>query len=129
MLHSKHTGQLGFTLLEVMVALAIVAIALAAAVKASAMSVDNLSYLRNKTLAHWVALNLLAERRLQPVWPAVGGSNGEMTMAGRDWPWLIEITSTKDADVRRIQLTVGGEASLASLTGFLPRPLKAGPGE
>lgn len=126
MLRSKHTGELGFTLLEVMVALAIVAIALAAAIKVSAMSVDNLSHLRNKTLAHWVALNLLAERRLQPVWPAMGDSNGEMTMAGREWPWLIEITSTEDTDVRRIQLTVDGEESLVSLTGFLPRPSKPG---
>ncbi len=52
-----------------MVALAVVAVALSAAVKLSTQSVNNMQRLMDKTFAHWVAQNILAEKRLQPSSP------------------------------------------------------------
>ena len=56
----------GFTLLEVLVALAVIAIALASIIKAVGTGAANASYLRDKTFAHWVAANRLAQMQITP---------------------------------------------------------------
>ena len=54
----------GFTLIEVLAALVIVALGMMGAIEAVTQSASSGSYLREKTLAHWVAMNILTERRL-----------------------------------------------------------------
>jgi general secretion pathway protein I len=81
----------GFTLIEVVVALAIVVIGMAALLGALSSSASTVMYLRDKTFAQWVGLNQIATTRLtaqsqnQP--PQSGDSNGDVDFAGRKWHW------------------------------------------
>ncbi|MCP4040639.1 MAG: type II secretion system minor pseudopilin GspI [Gammaproteobacteria bacterium] len=113
----------GFTLLEVLVALAVVAIALAAAVKAVGVNADNAAYLRDKTIAHWIALNRITEQQLLEEWPSPGTSSGTAAMAGNDWSWEVTVSETSDSDVRKIVAGVGYDTDpgsiLTSVTGYL----------
>src|SRR6202035_693144 len=75
----------GFTLIEVLVALAIVAIGMAAVLGALTSSASTVLYMRDKTLAQWIALNHIAEERLkvQPGQvPQQGNSDGDIDYAG-----------------------------------------------
>lgn len=119
-------SQGGFTLLEVLVALAIVAIALGALLKTGAGNSANAVYLRDKTFAHWVAMNKVTELQLAPSWPDVGTSRGKVEMAGRAWQWTAKVSGTFDANVRRVDVEVraddGRDGVLDVATAFLPKP-------
>jgi general secretion pathway protein I len=112
----------GFTLVEMLVAVAVLAISLAAILSGMARHADNAAYLREKTLALWVAHNRLTEFELQPGWPDVGKSDGEIDMAGQKWKWQAEIKKTTDEHLRRIDLSVltrDRKGTLVTLSGFL----------
>ena len=98
--------QQGFTLLEVLIALAVLAIALAAAIKAVTSHVSNLVYLKERSMAHWVGLNALTELRVTGQRPSSGEIKGDETMAGREFRWVIKVTKTEGGDVDRVDLTV-----------------------
>ena len=110
----------GFTLLEVLVALAI---ALSAAIKVSTENVENASYLRDRTLAHWVAMNILTEIQIKEVWPSLGKKTGTTMMAEREWFWIM---NTVDKELRRVEIKVfykkDDENALSLLVGFIPLP-------
>ncbi len=117
----------GFTLLEVLVATTIIALALGAIIRTTATGTANLAYLRDKTLAHWVAQNQMAELQAQRRFPALGKQSGEAELGGRQWRWKREVQATPDKDVRRVEIRVTPpdaetDAALATLTGFLGRP-------
>ncbi len=111
-------------------ALAVLAVALGALVKGGAGNAANAGYLRDKTLASWVAANKAVEYQLQAEWAPPGSRNGSEEMAGREWFWTAKVSDTFDADVRRLEVEVrAGERDaglLAKLTAFLARP-GAGP--
>jgi general secretion pathway protein I len=119
----------GFTLLEVMVALAIMAVAALGLLNAQNSQVKTDQHLANKTFAHWVALNRLAELRLQKVFPEIGEGESTASMAGREWKVTTKVQPTPVANVRLVTILVGensrnfGEKPLpvTSITGFLPR--------
>jgi len=96
----------GFTLIEVLVALAIVAIGMAAVLGALTSSADTISYLRDKTFAQWVALNQIATVRLSGQVAPVGNSNGDIDFAGRSWHWRQEVTATQIPGAVRIDVKV-----------------------
>ncbi len=97
----------GFTLIEVLVALAIVAVGMAAVLGTLTSSADTVSYLRDKTFANWVALNQIAQLRLAGQVPASGKSDGETDeFAGRKWKWHQEVTATQVPGMVRIDLSV-----------------------
>ena len=112
----------GFTLLEVLVALTVVAVALGALLKSTGQSVDNIAYLRDRTFAHWVAQNLLAEYRIRQVFPDPGTQQGSVRMAEREWYWRMLVEKTPDQDLLRLTVEVReAEESghtLAVLYGF-----------
>lgn len=114
----------GFTLLEVLIALAIAAIALVALFGAAAATVRTTDTLRDRTYAHLVAANLVAELRARESWPALGTSTGEATQAGRRWLWRAEVHSTDDGSIRRIDVSVDDEtgARAGTLIGFIGQP-------
>jgi general secretion pathway protein I len=99
----------GFTLVEVMVALAIVAITLPALLMALYQQVDDAAYLRDKTQAEMVALNKLAEMRLVVASTRnlqAGKDNGDIEFVDRDWYWWAETTATESGKVFRVDIRV-----------------------
>ena len=96
----------GFTLLEVLVAVAIVGIAMGALLAGFARYADQAGYVRQRTLATWVAHNRMNELMLDPAWPATGSKEDDMEMAGVEWRYRIEVRSTDDPQLRRIDLRV-----------------------
>ena len=118
----------GFTLLEVMVALAVIALALAAATSAVSGNIRNASGLQQRTYAHWVAMNKLAEMQLANQWPATKTTRGSSLMSKQEWYWSTKVTKTPDGFdlIRKVDITVrlneDDESSLITLTGFIGRP-------
>lgn len=113
----------GFTLLEVLVALIVVSLGMLGVIEAVSMVANNTGHLRDKTIAHWVAMNRLAEVRLAGAPPALDKTSGEVEMAGRTWRWTMEVTQTAVETMRRIDISVREDgaderSSLAALTGF-----------
>jgi len=96
----------GFTLIEVLVALAIVAIGMAAVLGALSSSADTVSRLRDKTFAQWFAMNRIATLRLSGQAPPTGKSNGDDDYAGRKWHWAQEVVTTEVPGVERIDVNV-----------------------
>ena len=96
----------GFTLIEVLVALAIVAVGMAAVMRALSSSADTVFYLKDKTFAHWVALNQIANLRVTGQIPAVGNSDGDIDYAGRKWHWRQEVVASEVPGVERIDVRV-----------------------
>ena len=99
----------GFTLVEVMVALAVVAIALPALLVALSQQVDATAYLRDKSVAQLVAANKLVEIRLlarsrQSL--LEGRDSGVMEMGDREWYWWVESKATDVAQFRRLQIDI-----------------------
>ena len=89
-------AQRGFTLLEVLVALAIFASVAAAVLTASARSLQNAARLEDKTLAGWIADNQLTELQLASSPPATGRDTREVSYAGRQWQLYSETVTTSD---------------------------------
>ena len=81
----------GFTLLEVLIALAIVAMSVGALLGTVTSSASNVIYLKDKTLAEWVALNRLTEMRIDQNMPDQGKRNGNTVMGGMRWEWEEEV--------------------------------------
>lgn len=113
----------GFTLIEVLAALIIVSLGMLGVIQAVGQTASNSTYLRDKTIAHWIAMNKLTEVRLQRNAPKVDKSSDEVEMAGRTWRWTMEVAQTPVDSIRRIDIKVRAEGmdektSLASMTGF-----------
>jgi general secretion pathway protein I len=114
--------QRGFTLVEILVALAVLAIALSAAAAALGNAIDTTAALRERTLARWVAEDRLSEIELKNEWPALDTKEGDATMGGRKFHWIQETGVTPLTKLRRVVVSVvlpGGKVPLTSLTGFV----------
>ena len=125
MWHRAKRGT-GFTLIEVLVALAIISIALLAALRAAGQGTANLGELRARVLAGWVAENLLAEHRARGDWLPLGIQRGSEREGDIEFGWREEVVATPHPAFRRVDVFVyaaPGEArALAHLTGFLVNP-------
>lgn len=116
----------GFTLLEVLIAILLLALSLTALVRLAGLEARAAAHLRDTTLAQWVAANALAETRLRTAFPGVGRSDGEATLGGRRWRWQMDVNATDEASIRRLEVQVFSAdtetrddvAVVASLTGF-----------
>ena len=117
--------MLGFTLLEVLVAVAVLGVAMAAIMKASSEMTGNAVELRDRTLASWVASNVLTELRIDQAWET-GDRDGETRMAEHDWYWQAEIQTTPNAALRRVDIRVFSDPeqnrSVALLSALLADP-------
>jgi general secretion pathway protein I len=113
----------GFTLIEVLAALVIVALGMLGVIEAVTQSARNGTYLREKALAHWIAMNVITEQRLQPEPPAVTESSANVEFAGERWEWTMRVTQTQVESLRRLDVSVRQidspeKSSLATVTGF-----------
>ena len=110
----------GFTLIEVLIALAVVALALLGLTRTAALEVRDFDALRERALAGWVAANVLAEVRVAGALPPAGTSDGRVELGGRAWRWTRDVSATPDPEIRRIDVRVfAGETKdpVASLSG------------
>ncbi|TAH46063.1 MAG: type II secretion system protein GspI [Betaproteobacteria bacterium] len=99
-------GARGFSLLENLVALSVVAIALAAAARAASQAVDTSAALGQRTLARWVAENRVAELRAMPATPPPGRRSGEARQGPYHFLWEQVVTATGDANWRTVEVAV-----------------------
>ena len=116
----------GFTLVEVLVALAIMSIALMAALRAAGQGTHAAGELRSRLLAGWVAENRLAEHRARGDWLPLGIARGVQSEGGIALAWREEVIATPNPAFRRIDVFVSASAdesrALARLTGFVVQP-------
>lgn len=99
-------SQGGFTLMEIVVALAVLSIVAVSAVKAGGNAVNNLIYLQQQTFGHWVALNKAAELELAPAGWEREERQGTAYLADSRWLWAYEINDTPEPAVRRVEIEV-----------------------
>jgi general secretion pathway protein I len=117
----------GFTLIEVLVALIIVAFGMGALMATLSSAADTTSHLREKSFAEWVALNRISEVRLSGTAPDIGKTTGDVEFAGQKWRYTQEVLDPGIAGIRRIDVSVAHSGTLdakeapvvAVATGFL----------
>ena len=117
--------QGGLTLIEVTVAILIIAVAMTTVTTAVFQVVNSARTMRERMYSNWIAQNQLAELRLAAELPDVGESNGEVFYAGVDWTWEATIAETGVENLYRVDVAVsrpGADTSIWSVTGFVGEP-------
>jgi len=119
--------QRGFTLLEILVALTILALSMGAIIKASGDFTVNHAWLRDRTLATWVARDVLVGFQVENTWPGVGEQEGTQEMGRREWRWLARVSQTDEKKLRRVDVEVylpdtDEDEPVTVLSGFLRQP-------
>ena len=118
----------GFTLLEAMVALVIVALGMMAVSTQLNRYVVSTAFIERKALASWIASNILTDLSVAPQWPPLGETEGEVTFAQRQWIWRAEVLETAVENLRRVDVTVflvsadQPELQVHTLSGLLEPP-------
>ncbi len=121
----RRKKQTGFLLVEVLVALVILAIPLAAIIHAVSQAIDTTAVLRDRNIAMWVAQDRLTMHRIERDWPSLKTTTGTSEMAGRSWRWQEKAISTPVAQLRRVEIEIrdeNGPDMLAKLVGLLRDP-------
>ena len=122
---AARAGARGFTLIEILVALALLAVALAAGMRALAQSADGASTLKARTLALWVAQNRLAAAQIAPDALVAGESRGDAVQAGMAFVWNVKVSATPNPVFQRVDIAVAERDTpgymLARLTGYVAR--------
>ena len=113
-------SDLGFTLIEVVVALAVFALAALTLLRLEGATMTNASMLEVRAAAEIVARNRAVEALTDPTAPAIGTASGSEIQAGQPWPWVRVTTPMPDAGLVQVTIHVaspfGGEA--AAITVF-----------
>lgn len=100
----------GFTLIEVLVAFFILALAVTATTRMTFNSIELTGQLRARLLADWVAQNRLEEHRALKNWPAVGVREGIAEQAGVSFHWREVVAPTPATHFRRVEITVSAKS-------------------
>ncbi|MGD2117893.1 MAG: type II secretion system minor pseudopilin GspI [Chromatiales bacterium] len=114
--------QRAFTLLEVLVAMTILALCMIALIQTVSQAASSESHLEDKVLAQWVALNQITGLQLQENAYTAGTLQGSEIMAGREWYWQANISGTSNAGLLRVVMQVGRVGQdhfLHSVTAYL----------
>ncbi len=121
----RRKKQTGFLLVEILVALVILAIPLAAITRAVSQAIDTTAALRDRSIAMWVAQDRLTMHRIERDWPSLKTTTGTSEMADRSWRWQEKVISTPIVQLRRVEIEIRDETGpdvLAKLVGFLRDP-------
>ena len=123
------TGH-GFTLLEVLVAMAILGLGMIAVFSGMNQSLNVTERLRDKTLANWVALNQITELQVTGEYPDAGTRSDQVEMANSEWVYEMKISNIPQINMRRPDITVSFADSpndiLAAVIGFIGPAAAAG---
>jgi len=117
--------QKGFTLLETLVAMAVLAISMVAVIQTAGSSVTAQNHLQEKIYAEWVALNQLTRMQVAAEVPRVGKYEGTEKMAGRQWRWFAQVQATSNPFLLKTDVQSGPvdqQQYLMSVTGYLNLP-------
>jgi general secretion pathway protein I len=111
----------GFTLVEILVALTILAIAMGAYLHQFGFQAQQTLRLQSRTLAHWAAQNHLAEMQLARTWPAPGKQQMQVQQAGRTWLITQRTETTPNPNIRRVELQLSTSTGqpVAALVGYV----------
>jgi general secretion pathway protein I len=114
---------LGFTLIEVMLAMAVFAIAGVALLGVADNNYRHISHIEEQMFANWVASNQLVEASLDKTWPPKNNRKGKVEMAGRTWYWQQKVIKTANKELRAVNMQVrlneDDELVIASLMTYL----------
>ena len=119
----------GFTLIEVMVALTIVALSLTAVAASMNQMIDAANAMRERTYASWIAQNKIAEMRLANPVPEVSTTSGEVEYANATWSWRAVVSETGIENFMRVDVSithVESEYVIRTVTGFVGEPVPVG---
>jgi general secretion pathway protein I len=126
----RHFSCRGFTLIEVLVAMAILSLGMIAVFSGMSQSLNVTARLRDKTLASWIALDRITELQVTGEYPDAGNRSDEVEMARMQWAYEMKISSIPQMEMRRIDITVSFADSpddiLATVIGFIG-PRKVNP--
>jgi len=119
----------GFTLIEVLVALVIVALSLTALAASMSQMIDAATTMRDRTYASWIAQNKITEIRLANVVPEVATTSGEIDYGHATWEWRAVVSETGIENFMRIDVSIsyfGEEYIVRTVTGFIGEPVQPG---
>ena len=125
MIENRSDRNAGFTLIEVMVALAIAGLSLAAVAAAVSQMVDAGSAMQERTYASWIAQNTITELRLSNELPEVSSTSGEVLYASIEWDWRATVSETGVENLFRVDVEVsyaGSDDIIRTVTGFIGEP-------
>jgi general secretion pathway protein I len=117
----------GFTLLEVLIGLLVLALALVALSRTAANQVNAFAALRERTFAGWLAQDVLAETQITTSFPDPGKNDGRRRFAGRDWRYDVVVQATEVSNIRRIDVHVFNAADaspIGTVVGFATNELQ-----
>lgn len=114
--------QPGFTLIEVLIALAIIAISIGTAMRATSAALAGSGEIRDRTMARWVGRNELARLQTSQSLPAAGTLTGDVTQGNVAFSWKALIESTPNPNFRKVEIAVrrqDGTRSLVTIQGYV----------
>ncbi len=130
MIRAKQERCAGFTLIEAMVALVIVALGMMAVNTQLNRYAVAAGYVEQKTLASWIATNKLTELSVASTWPAIGDQDEDIEFAGQQWRCEIVVAETPVANLRRVDISVrllsDPERVIHKVTGLIEPPAPPG---
>ena len=128
MKRNKRNNVSGFTLIEVMLAMAIFAMAGVALVSSSETHFRTLGHLEAKMMSSWVASNQLVEASLDTTWPLKNNKKGKVELAGREWFWIQKVQKTNDQNMSAVTIEVrlkeDEKSAINYLTTYLAKATK-----
>lgn len=116
-----HHKRQGFTLVEILVALTILAITMGAYLSQLNTQISQTHTIRNRTLAHWTAQNHLATLRLENQWPSTGEQTFTSLQGQQEWRIVQQVNHTPNAHIKRVMLSVftANNEFSGSLVGYV----------
>ncbi len=127
----QRSNSPGFTLVEVLVAMTIVAVSLLAALRVASQGTSHVGELQARLFAGWIAADRLAVQHARSDWLPIGVLTGMQRQGNLDFGWREDVSSTPNVAFRRVDVYVFEPAQpthfLAHSVGFVVNPARGGP--